>query len=148
MLLVDSLAEEHILCAIRNGEFDDLPGMGEPLVLDDDSGIPDELRVAYRVLRNAGCLPPELTLRNKIQQLGSLLDQAELAAEEQIIRRRLCLLKARLTMHGQEGNLLIRERDYREKLVARIARDVNKSEHPVRTEIQAAPSRSGRGIRF
>jgi len=126
LLLIDSLAEEQILFAIRRGELDDLPGMGEPLVLDDDSGIPDELRVAYRVLRNAGCLPPELTLRKDIKQLERLLDQAELAAEEQIIRRRLCLLKARLAMHGRDGNLLIRERDYREKLVARLTRNADK----------------------
>ena len=122
MLLVDSLAEEQIQAAIRRGEFDDLPGSGKPLELDDDVGVPDELRVAYRILRNAGCLPPELTLRNKIHQLESLLDQAELATEQRSARRRLCLLKARLAMQGQEGNLLIHEQAYREKLVDRLLR--------------------------
>lgn len=122
MLLVDSLAEEQIQAAIRRGEFDDLPGSGQPLALDDDAGVPDELRVAYRILRNAGCLPPELTLRNEIHQLESLLDQAELAAEQRSVRRRLCLLKARLAMQGHEGDLLIHEQAYRETLIDKLSR--------------------------
>ncbi|MDH3760768.1 MAG: DUF1992 domain-containing protein [Gammaproteobacteria bacterium] len=123
MLLIDTLAEEQILSAIRRGEFDDLPGEGQPLMLDDDSVIPEELRVAYRLLRNAGCLPPELTLRNEIQQLEGLLDQVELGAEEQSMRRRLCFLNARLALCGHDGNLLLREHDYREKLIGKISRD-------------------------
>ena len=122
MLLVDSLAEEQIQAAIRRGEFDDLPGSGQPLALDDDAGVPDELRVAYRILRYAGCLPPELTLRNEIHQLESLLDQAELAAEQRSVRRRLCLLKARLAMQGHEGDLLIHEQAYRERLIDKLSR--------------------------
>jgi hypothetical protein len=122
MLLVDSLAEEQIQAAIRRGEFDDLAGSGKPLELDDDAGVPDELRVAYRILRNAGCLPPELTLRNEIHQLESLLDRAELAAEQRSVRRRLCLLKARLAMQGYEANLLVHEQAYREKLIDKLAR--------------------------
>ena len=122
MLLVDSLAEEQIQAAIRRGEFDDLPGSGEPLALDDDAGVPDELRVAYRILRNAGCLPPELTLRNEIHQLESLLDQVELAAEQRPVRRRLCLLKARLAMQGHEANLLVHEQAYRERLIDKLSR--------------------------
>ena len=122
MLLVDSLAEEQIQAAIRRGEFDDLPGSGQPLALDDDAGVPDELRVAYRILRNAGCLPPELTLRNEIHQLESLLDQAELAVEQRSVRRRLCLLKARLAMQGHEGDLLIHEQAYRERLIDKLSR--------------------------
>jgi nitrogen fixation-related uncharacterized protein len=122
MLLVDSLAEKRILQAIRSGDLDDLRGMGEPLLLDDDSGIPGELRVAYRALKNADCLPPELTLRKDILRLENLLDQVEFTAERQAMRKRLCLLKARLAMHGRDGDLLALERDYREKLLLKLAR--------------------------
>ncbi len=132
MLLADSLAEAQILSAIRRGEFDDLPGEGKPLILDDDLGIPDELRVAYRILRNADCLPPELSLRNEINQLEGLLDQAELGAEEQTLRRRLCFLKARLALHGHDGNMLLREREYREKLIDKMLRDDRQDTRPVK----------------
>ena len=69
MLLIDSLAEEKILAAVRRGEFEDLPGSGKPLALDQDISIPEELRVGYRLLRNAGCLPPELSLRREIREV-------------------------------------------------------------------------------
>lgn len=51
MWLLDQWAERHILDAQRQGEFDDLPGSGQPLKLDDDSHVPPELRAAYRMLK-------------------------------------------------------------------------------------------------
>lgn len=56
MWLLDQWAERHIIEAQRKGEFDNLPGRGEPLILDDDSHVPAELRAGYRLLKNAGCL--------------------------------------------------------------------------------------------
>ena len=125
MMLIDSIAEERITHAIRAGDLDNLSGMGKPLALEDDSGIPETLRVGYRILRNAGCLPPELTLRNDIKRLENLLDQAELAAEEQAIRRRLCLLKTRMAMHGRDSDLLVRDHAYRERLLYKLTRESN-----------------------
>ncbi len=57
MWLLDQWAERHIIEAQRKGEFDNLHGRGEPLILDDDSHVPAELRAGYRLLKNAGCLP-------------------------------------------------------------------------------------------
>lgn len=65
MWLLDQWAERHITDAQTKGEFDNLPGSGEPLALDDDSHVPPELRTGYRLLKNAGCLPPELEQRKK-----------------------------------------------------------------------------------
>jgi hypothetical protein len=49
------LAERTIEEAIARGEFDDLPGAGRPLDLDDvDPLLPEELRMAFRLLKNAG----------------------------------------------------------------------------------------------
>lgn len=123
MLLIDTLAQEQITAAIRRGEFDDLPGQGEPLALQHDSAVPDALRVAYRVLSNAGFLPPGQQLRNDIRQLQGLLSQVESDAEEQSIRRRLCLLRTRLALEGRDANLLIEQAAYREKLLRRLARN-------------------------
>lgn len=122
MLLLESLAEEQIQSAMRRGDLDNLRGQGQPLELEDDSVVPEELRVAYRLLRNAGCLPPEIGLRNEISELEALLNQARIEDEAPTLRRRLCLLQARLALHGGDSNLLIREQDYRDKLVNRMAR--------------------------
>jgi len=52
-----AVAEERILDAIYRGDFDNLRGAGKPLELDDDLLVPPELRVANRVLKNAGLVP-------------------------------------------------------------------------------------------
>jgi hypothetical protein len=121
MLLIDRLAEENILAAARRGEFDNLAGAGKPLRLDDDSAVPEELRGAYRLLRNAGCLPPEQQMRSEIRQIEGLLSQVEADAEEAPLRRRLLLLKTRLALQGRDVNLLAEEGAYREKLLQRLA---------------------------
>ena len=53
------IAEERIREAQRAGAFDDLPGKGKPLPLEDWSWLPEDLRISYHVLKNAHVLPPE-----------------------------------------------------------------------------------------
>lgn len=123
MLLIDRLAEENILAAARRGEFDDLEGAGKPLQLDDDSSVPEALRVAYRLLKNAGCLPPEAQLRHEIRQIEDLLGRVDAGAEALSLRRRLLLLRTRLAMQGRDIDLLAEEGAYREKLLHRLGGD-------------------------
>ena len=71
--MLDFLAERRIAEAVANGELDDLPGAGQPLELDDDALIPEELRLAYRILKNAGYVPPEAAAPHGIGQLEALV---------------------------------------------------------------------------
>ncbi|MGZ8459832.1 MAG: DnaJ family domain-containing protein [Candidatus Deferrimicrobiaceae bacterium] len=77
MLLLGNIAERKIREAIERGEFANLPGAGKPLRLEDDSMIPEDLRVAYKILKNAGCIPAELELRREIITLRDLLRSIE-----------------------------------------------------------------------
>ena len=97
------LAESKIRAAIARGEFDDLPGSGKPLQLEDLSRVPAELRMGYKLLRNAGCLPPELEVRKEAARLGALLDATGDANE----RARLSRLRAEARLRYQ---LLIERR--------------------------------------
>ncbi|MCM3602868.1 DUF1992 domain-containing protein [Robertmurraya korlensis] len=72
-----SISEERIRKAIENGEFDQLPGYGKPLKLDDLSAIPEELRMAYTVLKNAGNSPEEHTLKQEMMSIESLLKSCD-----------------------------------------------------------------------
>lgn len=83
MFLPELMAENAIREAMDKGEFDDLPGAGKPLRLEDDSMVPGHLRVAYKILRNAGCVPPELELRKEILTLRDLIRTIE-SDEEKI----------------------------------------------------------------
>jgi hypothetical protein len=69
----EKIAEEKIRKALANGDFDNLPGAGKPLRLDDDSMVAPDLRMAYKLLKDAHCLPPELELHNEILRLKDLL---------------------------------------------------------------------------
>ena len=96
------VVEEKILEAQKAGAFDNLPGKGKPLELEDLSWVPEDLRVAYHVLKNAHVLPPEAELLKEIHTLEDLLkyieDEGERKATLKTIQRkmiRLDLLKRR-----------------------------------------------------
>lgn len=119
MWLLDQWAERHINDAQRKGEFDNLPGQGEPLILDDDSGVPQELRSGYRLLKNAGCLPPELEQRKEAMALADLLKGIRREdANFQEISRRLALMELKLQQAGLSTDFL--RGDYADKLMQKI----------------------------
>ena len=71
MGIIDEIVEAQIRQAIARGDFDDLPGVGKPLALEDDTLVPEELRMAYRILKNAGYVPEEVRLRRDIGDQAS-----------------------------------------------------------------------------
>ena len=73
--MFDAIAEKKIAEAIARGELDDLPGAGKPLELDDDANVPEDLRVAYRILKNAGFVPPEVESLREIGELERLVEE-------------------------------------------------------------------------
>ncbi len=97
MLLLETLAEQKIRSAMETGEFDNLAGAGKPLVLDDDNHIPAALRVSYRILKNSGYLPAEMTLLREIQQVETLLLCVSERDEKSQLMTRLSLLKSKMT---------------------------------------------------
>lgn len=86
------LVEERIEKAQQEGAFDNLPGKGKPLKLDDDSSIPEELRLTYKILKNSGCLPIEVELKKQIFSLRQLLDASIDPETRKDLRRQLNLL--------------------------------------------------------
>lgn len=118
---LDALVERRIEAAISRGEFDHLPGAGRPLALDDDPLVPPELRVAYRLLKNAGCLPPELEQVNEVNQLVAAVTRAELPAEGARSRRLRALL-IQLELSGRAATAQAAWQQYAEALRARCDR--------------------------
>lgn len=74
MEIFRKIAEKKMRDAMDGGMFDNLSSRGKPLVFEDETWIPEDLRFAYRLLKNAGCIPPELELRNEIINLKNLLN--------------------------------------------------------------------------
>ena len=77
---ISIIAEQRIREACERGDFDSLPGAGKPLELEDDSHIPEDLRMAYKLLKNAGYVPEEVLDRKEAQ---SIVDALEKCGDEQ-----------------------------------------------------------------
>lgn len=107
MILSEQRVERLILEAQKKGEFDSLPGSGAPLVLDDDSAVPEELRMAYRILKNSGYLPPELQSRQEALELYKLMQSITLDDPRYSqAEKRLKLLEHRLQQAGLSTDFL------------------------------------------
>lgn len=121
MYLLDRIAEGRIEEAIERGALDDLPGAGQPLVLDDDTMVPENLRAAYRVLRNSGYLPQEVTIHSEIRNIESLVGRLRDGEQRAAAAKRLSLLRARL---GSErcGNLTL-QGDYYHAVAEKLGRE-------------------------
>src|SRR5262245_29826948 len=89
---IERLAEERIRKAKEEGVFDNLPGKGKPLNLDDDAGVPEDLRLMFKVLKNSNCLPIEMEIRKEIFNLRQLLNAAIDEETRRELRRELNLL--------------------------------------------------------
>lgn len=120
MFLIDQLAEHHIQQARERGEFDDLPGAGKPLALQDDALVPEELRAGFRLLKNAGFLPPELQLVREIREVEQLLSCVQDGGERDRAERRLSCLRMQLSHYRGDGIDLAVERRYQDKLLRKL----------------------------
>jgi DnaJ homolog subfamily C member 28 len=63
----ESVIDQQIRAAEAEGQFQNLAGAGEPLTLNDDAHIPEELRAGFRMLKNAGAAPPWIELQQTIR---------------------------------------------------------------------------------
>ncbi len=82
---VDSSIEE----AMKRGDFDNLPGKGKPLRLDEYFDTPEELRVGYSMLKSAGFVPEEAELLKEIGALKEKLAQTRDEGERKQLQRQI-----------------------------------------------------------
>ena len=73
----ERVAEERIRRALAEGKFDNLARAGEPLDLEEYFATPEDLRMAYSILKNARCVPAEVGLLNEIARLKDALAGAD-----------------------------------------------------------------------
>jgi hypothetical protein len=121
MFPLEIIAEEKIREAMARGEFANLPGAGKPLRLEDDSMVPEDLRVTYKILKNAGCIPPELELRKEIITLRSLLRTIEDAEAKRDVARELNNKLLKMNVLGKRLVDLDDFPEYRETILEKMA---------------------------
>lgn len=121
MDFIERIAERRIQEAIARGELSNLEGEGKPLPEDDLAMVPPELRMAYRVLKNAGFVPPALELRRELKDVEQLIATLDDRPEEQRRARvRLSLLRAELERRRGDKSPLWADPAYQARLLDRL----------------------------
>lgn len=113
------LAERLIEESMRRGEFDDLPGKGKKIEFEDDSMVPEDLRMAYKILRNAGYIPPEMVEEKEIVSAMDLLEAATDEKQRYRQMQKLNFLVMKLNARRRRPVELEKNQLYYEKVVAR-----------------------------
>ncbi|GGE44997.1 DUF1992 domain-containing protein [Pullulanibacillus camelliae] len=122
MDIIGMIAEDKIKRAMEKGVFDDLPGKGKPLELEDLSAIPPELRMGYKLLKNAGLITDEKQLNKEILSLRDLLKVCEDPSERHTLQKKLnekTLMLEKL-VHGKQLDQNPSYRRYEEQVNQKI----------------------------
>ncbi len=123
MEILSRIAEDRIRRAMEEGQFDNLPNRGVPLNLDDEALVPEDLRLAYRVLKNAGCVPPELELRREIVSLRDLIETIDDDRERLRKIRELNFRIMKLNMMRERAfSVSVGAPEYEEKILEKMMR--------------------------
>jgi hypothetical protein len=115
------IVEQRIREAVEKGEFDNLPGKGKPLVLEDDSHVPEDLRIAYKILKNADCLPPEIQEKKEIMQMEDLLASIPDDLERYKLIKKINYRIMKLNASTKRSPLLEEKQIYFKKLIDKLA---------------------------
>ncbi len=118
----EALVEERIKKAQKNGAFDNLDGTSKPLKFEDQH-VPQEFRLAHKILKNSGFLPPEVELTKKITQTEQLLEAAMIDSPERLkIQKKLNYLFVKLnTMRGDRTCSSMMTDAYRNNIMKKIS---------------------------
>ena len=122
------IAERKISEAIQKGQLDIEEWRNRPLPMTNDSLVPEELRMAHKILKNAGPLPPEIETKKEIQQIEDLLVNCEdeCARVKQLKKLNYLVMKLN-TMKGDAVNIE-RQEEYFRQVVERISVNRKKEE--------------------
>ena len=116
----EKIVEERILRAQKKGEFKNLPGSGKPLVFENDYCVSEELRLAYKILKNADFVPPEIELKKEIKQTENLLAGMQETSEKCRILKKINFLIMKLNSIRNTSIKFEMPQLYTEKLVERF----------------------------
>ena len=117
----EKLIEQRINDAKQKGAFDNLSGSGKPLNLQEDWSIPEDLRLAYKILKNADCIPPELEVRKEIKKTEELLESMEDTHEKYRTLKRLNFLIMKLNSMRKGSIEFDVPQKYKPKLVEALS---------------------------
>lgn len=95
----DERMAEMLRAAFESGELQSAKSWGKPLDPDGYFDTPPELRMAFKVLKDAGCTPPEVELFKRIAQMRQELRGLDAASPDTAsLRERINQLEAEVSL--------------------------------------------------
>lgn len=122
------IAEQKIAQAIENGELKTSGWKNKPLKLEDDHMVPDDLKMAYKLLKNAGYIPPEIEQRKEITRLEELIAKTEDEHERLQQMRKLSVLLMKVDANRITPANISHDDEYYRKLVEKTSVHSTKKE--------------------
>ena len=101
----DRIVEKKIKEAIKNKEFDNLEGLGKPIDNSEYFSVPEEDRIAFHIMKNAGVEPEELTIRKKISSLIKEIKDCTDKAEKESLKKELNLLYSQFELAMEQRKM-------------------------------------------
>jgi hypothetical protein len=115
------IAEQKIVEAMQTRSLTTSKWKNKPLPLENDSNIPDDLKMAYKIMKNSGYLPPEIEERKEVQRLEELIAATEDEHERLQQMRKLNVLLMKIDSKRATPANISQQDDYYRKIVERVS---------------------------
>jgi len=122
MSIFEKIAERKIEQAMAKGEFDNLSYKGKPLPPDDMDMVPEDLRMSYKILKNAGVIPEEVELQKNIITLTDMLNVCADEEERKNLRIKINEKQLRYNMIMESRGLKKLDPFYNDKIMDKLNR--------------------------
>jgi len=120
MNILQRIAENKIAEAIAEGRLQCGVWRGKPLPADDDPFMPEDMKMAYKILKNAGYVPPEVEVRREIGQLEELIYASSDEHTRLRQMKKLEVLLRKLDLMRPGGGNIAGQEEYYRRVVERI----------------------------
>jgi hypothetical protein len=115
------IAEQKIAQAMQEKDFNSPKWKNKPLPLDDDRFVPEDLKMAYKILKNSGYLPPEIEARKEVKKLEDLIARTEDEHERLKQMKKLNVLLMKIDAKRSSPPSITGQHDYYQQVVERIS---------------------------
>lgn len=114
------IAEQKIAQAMREKDLVSPKWKNKPLPIEDDRFVPEELKMAYKILKNGGYLPPEIEERKEVKRLEDLIAKTEDEHERVKQMKKLSVLLMKVEAQRSFSSNIADQDDYYRRVVEKI----------------------------
>ncbi|MGL1930826.1 MAG: DUF1992 domain-containing protein [Desulfotalea sp.] len=120
MYALSSIAEQRIQEAMKKGDLNSPKWKNKYLPMEDDRFVPEDLKMAYKVLKNSGYLPPEIEERKEVKKLEELIANTHDEHTRVKQMKKLSVLLMKIESRSDRPINIANQDEYYSKVVERV----------------------------